>query len=655
MKKTVIAFVAILTILCILCSCRVPAGQGDGDSSTADADMPAVDVTEPAEIEVDRNVYNFVLESSDGDSYTFRDTESQRTATVTVTCVSGTGGICSVSGNTLAFGQMTEDSVYALSGEFYGNITVASSPDYKLEIELDGLSLTSYTECPMIFSECDKAVLSAKKGTQNYIYDLRETSEEYTGCVYADCDLSLQGKGELYIVSENNNGVHSKDDLKVKNLVLQVECVDNALKGNDGVTVESGEIVLIARQGDGIKTSNSKLSSKGKQKGSVLISGGALTVFSARDAIDAAYDAVIDESSNVTSVTLLTGKYSKYSEDGELSDSFQPDDTGNGVQPPEIPDGGMGGGNFGGGFSGFGGFGGGMGGRPGGGMGGGFGGMGGGMNEGNSDKSSVSAKGIKAANSITVSAGTVNITSYDDALHANADDALHANADGTLENGEPPTGNVTVAGGALTLFSADDAIHADGKVTVSGGTVSVTGSYEGIEGSFVEISGGDVGVISTDDGLNGTSTAGESIIISGGTLFVYAGGDGLDSNSRSSGDGILFSGGRSVIISTGNADSSIDTEKGYKYTGGYVIGIGPSGGMNNSESTNSSPSFSGIGSKGTVSLKKDGYLVLDGVVSVKMPVALNAFVVCLGKTGAKLSSSSSSELTFDRNGVSWSE
>ncbi len=641
MKKAVIAFVAILTVLCILCSCHVPEGPGEGDGSTAEADLPSADVTDAAEIEVDRNVYNFVLESSDGDSYTFRDAESQRTATVTVTCVSGTGGLCSVNGNTLSFGTMTEDSVYALSGEFYGNITVASSPDFKLELELDGLSLTSYTECPMVFSECDKIVLSAKKGTQNYIYDLREVSEEYTGCVYADCDISLQGKGELYIVSENNNGVHSKDDLKVKNLVLQVECADNALKGNDGVTVESGDIVLIARQGDGIKTSNSKLSSKGKQKGSVLISGGTLTVFSARDAVDAAYDVVIDESSNVTSVTLLTGKYSKYSEDGEQSDTLQPSDTGNGVQPPEIPDGGGMGGGFGGGF------GGGMAGRPGGGMGSRPGGMGGGMNEGNPDKSSVSAKGIKAANSVTVSAGTVSITAYDD--------AIHANADGTLENGETPTGNVTVSGGALTLFSADDAIHADGRAAVSGGTVSVTGSYEGIEGSFVEISGGDVGVISTDDGLNGTSTTGESIVISGGTLFVYAGGDGLDSNSRSSGDGILFSGGRSVIISTGNADSSIDTEKGYKYTGGYVIGIGPSGGMNNSESVNSSPSFSGIGSKGSVSLKKDGYLVIDGVVSVKMPVALNAFVVCLGKTGAKLSSSSSSELTFDRNGVSWSE
>ena len=72
--------------------------------------------------------------------------------------------------------------------------------------------------------------------------------------MYSECDLALQGKGTLKIRSVNNNGVHSKDDLEVKNLALQVECKDNALKGNDGVTVESGTLTLIATLGDGIKT-----------------------------------------------------------------------------------------------------------------------------------------------------------------------------------------------------------------------------------------------------------------------------------------------------------------------------------------------------------------------------------------------------------------
>ena len=245
---------------------------------------------------------------------------------------------------------------------------------------------------------------------------------------------------------------------------------------------------------------------------------------------------------------------------------------------------------------------------------------------------------------MVISAGTINITAHDDAIHANNDTAL--------ESGAAASGNVTVSGGSLTLFSADDAIHADAKATVTGGTVNITGCYEGIEGAFVEVSGGNITVISRDDGLNGTSTTGESIVISGGTLYVLAGGDGVDSNSKTSGDGILFSGGNAVIISTGNADSSIDTENGYKYTGGNIIGIGKSGGMSR-ESAECSPSLNSVGTSANVNLQSGAVLYVEGMASVKMPVALNAFVVVLGKAGASVSSSASSPAEFDANGVAW--
>ena len=111
--------------------------------------------------------------------------------------------------------------------------------------------------------------------------------------------------------------------------------------------------------------------------------------------------------------------------------------------------------------------------------------------------------------------------------------------------------------------SNDDALHADGKAAVLDGSVRVLQSYEGIEGRTIEIAGGNVSVISSDDGLNGTVTSGTGITISGGTLYVLAGGDGADANSQTSYGGILFSGGYSVIISTGKSDSSIDSERGY--------------------------------------------------------------------------------------------
>ena len=258
-----------------------------------------------------------------------------------------------------------------------------------------------------------------------------------------------------------------------------------------------------------------------------------------------------------------------------------------------------------------------------------------------------SAKGIKAGNAITVNAGTITVKAVDDAIHA--DNTT------TLENGKTPTGNVTVNGGDITVTSKDDGIHADGTLTVKGGTVKVLTSYEGLEGNTITVSGGNVSVTSSDDGFNATATSGTGITISGGTVYVYAGGDGVDSNSRASYSAIAFSGGNTVIISTSGGNSAIDSDGGYKYTGGKVLAVMPSGGMS-SEATHCS-NFSSIGKKQTISLSANAYATVKvnnaTVMSVKIPKQLSALAVYLGSSSASITSAASSAGTADANGVYW--
>ncbi len=696
--------------------------SGSNSTDTSSSEHPT-DENDVSEIEVDSTVYDTTLVSSDNGTYTFDD-GTGGTVSFTVTYSEGTDGCYTISddGSTLTFSGLSADSVYSISGTFYGNIVIDASDDYEFELSLTGLTLTSYSECPLYISSGDKVTISAKKDTDNYIYDMREdvSDEEISASIYALCDLDIQGKGNLYVKSVNNNGIHTKDDLDVKNLTLQVECEDNALKGNDSVTVQSGNIVLIARTGDGIKTTNSDVSSKGNQRGTVTICGGEVLIYAACDGIDAAYNVDVNEDNSTLVMQIYTDKYSEYSEEVTATSEdiyyirytstsykysiryFNSDDdevwynsssyetvtaSGNGSL------GGMGG----------------MGGmsnttyyyysvaKP-----SGYSkmqvyvysssqtqgqaesytaasdsitvndnydtlaltynrnqfsfswtnystsvsnGMGGMVDSGNTDKGDYSTKGIKAANEIDISAGTITISSYDDCLHANNETEL--------ENGETATGNITISGGTLYVYSNDDGIHGDGTVVIAGGTVTVGYSYEGVEGSIVQISGGTTSVIASDDGINGTGTSGESIVISGGYLYVYAAGDAVDSNSTTSKDGMLISGGYSVLISTGASDSSIDTENGYKYTNGYVLGM-DSGGMTQ-ESTNCS-NFSSVGvSKTRQTLTSGNYLTVSGYVTVKLPVSISgAFVVFLGSKSASISSSSSSSLTLDSNGVCWS-
>ena len=516
------------------------------------------------------------------------------------------------------------------------------------------------------------------------------------------------------MVSEENKGIHTKDDLTVKNLTLFVSCTDNALKGNDSVTVIGGMTTLIATAGDGIKTENSALSSNGKQKGTVSITGGTHTVYAACDGIDAAYDAVIGDASTV--LNIYTDKYSNYSDEvtanssdvyyirytkntytysvkyynsdsdytfvnatyhskvsGGFSSSYYyytfPKLAGYDKLQIFVYSSGMtqgqdeeyalcsdyltpntandtialsgrnspsslswtnyttsvGGSGFGGGF----------GGGP------------GGFDEGNSDKGDHSTKGIKAANSLTVSGGEINIKSYDDALHAGGGE--------TLENGVAPAGTVIVSGGVVTVYSNDDGLHADGKLTVTGGTVTVQNSYEGVEGESVSILGGFVSISAKDDGINATVKSGTAIEIGGGSVYINCTGDGIDSNSTSSGVGIVFSGGKTVVISNSSMNSSIDSERGYTYSGGYVIAISPRGGMSN-EATNSNQ-FQTEGKSSSLSLQNGEYLVCtlgDLTATVKMPISLSsALVVTYGDPSADVTTSASSSATLDANGVSW--
>lgn len=594
---------AALCVTCVACGNSNDNEKPDGNE---------VEVTEP-----DTTKHNFTLTSGGSGSYTYQCADCGKKETVVISCVSGTQNAYSVSGNTITFNRISERSVYDIQGAFHGNIVIDVSDSQKFELQMSGLELYSFAACPITVQSGDKVTLSAKKSTKNYVFDMREaTADEnaISASIYALCDLDIQGKGSLNVKSLNNNGIHSKDDLSVKNLSLQVDCKDNALKGNDSVSIESGSVVLIARRGDGIRTTNSDISSKGNQRGTVAITGGDILIYAACDGIGAAYDAVINESTATVNLQIFTDQYSKYSE--EVAAASQ--SAGSNAVADFPGQGGFGHGGPGGGF---------------------------GPNDGNTDKGDYSTKGIKADNAVTVSAGTVTISAYDDALHASSGTAL--------ENGATPLGNVTVTGGSLILRTNDDGIHADGKVLIGGGTVNVVSSYEGIEGNTVEIKSGSVSVVSSDDGVNGTAASGTAITVSGGNLYIYAGGDGVDSNSTSSYAGIVFSGGTSVIISTGQSDSSIDSERGYGYSGGYVIGIGKSGGMG-SEATNCS-NFSSVGTSKTVSLQKDGYLAVEGIATVKMPVSINALVVCLGKTSASISANSSTSYSLDVNGVYWNK
>ena len=651
------------------------------------------------------------------DSGIFDGEFEEETADYQIQWISGTKNAYRVDGSTLTFTAVNEETVYSISGTFSGNIVIDVGDGYKFDLEMHGFAISCDSTNPITVKSGDEVTIKAKKDTKNYIYDKRQAvdsadSNVYAAAIHSEVDLDIGGKGDLTLVSDHNNGIHSKKDLQVKNLTLFVACMDNALKGNDSVEIEAANTTLIATVGDCIKTTNTDISSKGNQRGCITIIGGNHTLYAACDGIDAAYNVMIEDDSTI--LNIYTDKYSNYSQEvndnssttnyirytsnkyyysvkyynsendyvwvnaeyhskfsgGKSSyyyysypkmpeyakmqffiyeqasqqgqeqtylvksdyltpnagcDTLALSNSYNGLYyqwtnyTTKVQSGG-----FPGGFPG----------GP------------GGMGDGNSDKGDHSTKGIKACNEILIHAGTINIKSYDD--------AIHANNTATLDNGAKPLGNVTINGGNITIYTNDDGVHGDGVTTIAAGTVSITNAYEGIEGTQVRISGGYVSVLSKDDGINATTSSGTAIEISGGTVYIYCTGDGIDSNSRTANIGIVFSGGRTVVISNSGMNSAIDSENGYSYSAGSVIAIMPKGGMSN-EATHGS-NFNSYGKSTQMSLSSGSYLIAgigNTTATVQMPVSLNALVVVLGSNSASLKTENSTNVTLDANGVAW--
>ena len=482
--------------------------------------------------------------------------------------ITGEFSITSTDGSTIT----QNDSVYTITqaGEYTvtgllseGQIVVNADDNAEITIVLNGTSITRSNGSPIYIKNADNVKIKSEENTYNCIVDARteaddnsdnSSSENGNAAIYAACDLKLVGKGALSVTGNYNNGIQSKDDISIKNVTIKVNAVNNAIKGNDEVAIESGEIIAISRKGDGIKTSNSSLSTKGKQKGNVIISGGNIDIYAACDGIDAAYGIDVSGDGNLN---IYTDTYSDYSEavaadnSGSSASSVgNPPDmnnsSSNSGNNPDMK------GNFGGGN------------RA-------ANGIPGNNSSGNSSKKSYSTKGIKAESEINISGAAINISSTDDGIHANSDS-------GVLETGEDGKGIISISGGTITISTGDDGIHADKELNITDGYINVLTSYEGLEAITININGGQSFVYAADDGINactGDGTSTPLINITGGYVDVTTGSgdtDGIDSNGSytQSGGMVLVKGGSS----SGQVSGSIDVDGNITITGGTCVALG---------------------------------------------------------------------------------
>lgn len=536
--KKILSLVLVLSFLFAGCNVLEPLDTPEQlDNGLAPGTTPGS--TNGAPVEVD-------FAKTDADMFTERDDRADYTeGNSVVIALNGDSVTCNsaavvVSGTTAT---ITNEGTYILRGSLNdGMIVVNAGEKAKVQIVLDGASVTSATSAALYILEADKVFVTLAEGKENTFANggsfTAIDENNIDAAVFSTQDLTFNGSGSLTVTSPVGHGIVSKDDLVFTGGIYKVNCASHGLDANDSVRIKDAALTIDAGK-DGIHAEDADDATTGF----VYISSGTVDIEAEGDGISA--EAYLQIAGGKIEI-MAGGGY----ENGENHSS-----------------------------SGFGDF-----------MGGGMGpgGMGGGRPGGRSvtataaatttDDGSSSMKGLKATGGLLIEGGELTIDSADDGIHSNA--------------------SAVINGGTVNIASGDDGIHAETDLTITAGTISITQSYEGLEGLNIRITGGDISLVASDDGLNaagGTDSSGTggrdqmfggmgghggmggssngSIVIAGGKLYVQASGDGMDANGY-----LEITGGYTVVCGPNQGDTAtLDYDTSATITGGVFIGTGASG------------------------------------------------------------------------------
>lgn len=296
MRRRVSAIIVSIMMAVSLAACG-------GSTSTSDSENVDVstEVTTRAEAEedvelasdgisTDGNVTVTANVSTDGmidttDMFTDRDLEQSADLTEAETL-------------TLSDGEdITIDSegVYIISGEAKDvTIIVEAGEEDKVQIVLDGASISN-EDAPCIYVKTADKVFVTTTDSEN--------SLEVTGTFVADGDTNLDAvifsKEDLVInglgtlsVSSSDNGITSKDTLKITGSTLDISCSGSALEAHEAIEMAEGT-VNVSQCNDGMHAEDSDDDSVGY----IYICGGTVNITATDDAIHATTIVQIDDGS----------------------------------------------------------------------------------------------------------------------------------------------------------------------------------------------------------------------------------------------------------------------------------------------------------------------------------------------------------------------
>ena len=174
--------------------------------------------------------------------------------------------------------EITAGGEFHLTGELRGTLVI-NAEEQNVHLFLDGVSIVSRSGPAIYCRDANKLVITLMPGTENWVSDSGSYrgDEEIEACIYSECNLTINGTGELIVNGYYKDAIRSRDIVKILDGGYTIKCKRTGVHGNDGVLVAGGNLTISSEK-YGLKTTNAGA----EGRGNMIVSGGELSIIAGR-------------------------------------------------------------------------------------------------------------------------------------------------------------------------------------------------------------------------------------------------------------------------------------------------------------------------------------------------------------------------------------
>ncbi len=189
--------------------------------------------------------------------------------------------------------QITKSGTYHLTGSLAdGSVTIKAGIEGVIRLILDNVDIHNSNGPAICCLSGDDLVIELVG--QNKLSDGENYNSVYDndidGAIYSKADLTFTGDGSLDLDAKYQDGIVSKDDLKIYSGTYNISARDDGIRGKDSIYILNGNFIVSA-MADAIKVTNEI----DQGKGFILIKDGSFKLISEAKGIKATNNILIED------------------------------------------------------------------------------------------------------------------------------------------------------------------------------------------------------------------------------------------------------------------------------------------------------------------------------------------------------------------------